>query len=84
MLYYPEQDISVYPNPAKGRVLVEGLNDNVNRIELINARGQVAKTFMSSQEMKQELDLQALSPGMYTVQVIMERGTAIRKKLIIQ
>ncbi|MDG1158530.1 MAG: T9SS type A sorting domain-containing protein [Flavobacteriales bacterium] len=84
VLYYPEQDISVYPNPAKGRVLVEGLNDHVNRIELINARGQVAKTFMSSQEMKQELDLQALSPGMYTVQVIMERGTAIRKKLIIQ
>lgn len=84
VLFYPEQDISVYPNPAKGRVLVEGLNDHVNRIELINARGQVAKTFMSSQEMKQELDLQALSPGMYTIQVIMERGTAIRKKLIIQ
>jgi hypothetical protein len=84
VLFYPEQDISVYPNPAKGRVLVEGLNDHVNRIELINARGQVAKTFISSQEMKQELDLQALSPGMYTIQVIMERGTAIRKKLIIQ
>lgn len=84
VLFYPEQDISVYPNPAKGRVLVEGLNDHVERIELINARGQVAKTFMSSQEMKQELDLQALSPGMYTVQVIMEIGTAIRKKLIIQ
>lgn len=84
VLFYPEQDISVYPNPAKGRVLVDGLNDHVSRIELIDARGQVAKTFVSSQEMKQELDLQTLIPGMYTVQVIMERGTAIRKKLIVQ
>lgn len=84
VLFYPEEGISVYPNPAKERVLVDGLNDHVSRIELINARGQIAKTFMSSQEMKQELDLQSLTPGMYTVQVIMERGTAIRKKLIVQ
>jgi len=84
VLFYPEQDISVYPNPAKGRVLVDGLNDHVIRIELINAHGQIAKSFMSSQEMKQELDLHSLTPGMYTVQVIMERGTAIRKKLIIR
>ncbi len=84
ILFQPENGIEVYPNPAKDRISIDGLNDQVLQVELINAHGQIVKTWASTKEIRRELDLQQLTPGMYIVQIVFERGEAVRKRLVIQ
>lgn len=84
ILFQPENGIEVYPNPAKDRISIDGLNDQVLQVELINAHGQIVKNWASTKEIRRELDLQQLTPGMYIVQIVFERGEAVRKRLVIQ
>lgn len=84
VLFHPESSIEVYPNPAKDRISIDGLSDQVLQVELINAHGQIVQSWASTKEVRRELDLQQLTPGMYTVQIIFERGDAVRKRLVIQ
>lgn len=72
---YPETNISVYPNPSAGNVVVDFGNKEADErisIDVKNTAGQ--KVFSSQQKIrttpsKVEIDLSDLNPGIYLIEI---------------
>ncbi len=78
--------ISLYPNPSTGLVLITDINSALGEIELnvLNSLGQVVwSEDLYSGQTKVELDLSNLQDGIYHVQLITQAGI-ISKPLVIQ
>ena len=62
------ENISVYPNPAKEHFMVAGLDSKVTDIQLVTLSGRVVKIFESIAN-GQKLDVSDVPAGMYFVQI---------------
>ena len=81
-----DANISVYPNPAHDFATVEIKDAKVGRVTLLNNLGQTisAEAKGTGQE-KLQLNISALKPGLYFVQVLSADGqTKIYKELVVQ
>jgi hypothetical protein len=81
-----DANISVYPNPAHGFATVEIKDAKVGRVVVLNNLGQAisAEAKGSGQE-KLQLNISALKPGLYFVQILSADGqTKIYKELVVQ
>ena len=81
-----DANISVYPNPAHGLVTVEIKDAKVGRVVVLNNLGQAisAEAKGVGQE-KLTLNIAALTPGLYFVQILSADGqTKIYKELVVQ
>jgi hypothetical protein len=68
--------ISVYPNPASTKITVKGLV--VTQLQLLDATGKLVVTSIGNQ-----LSIEGVAPGLYTVIVETTNGN-IAKKVIIE
>ena len=81
-----DANISVYPNPAHGFATVEIKDAQVGRVVVLNNLGQAisAEAKGLGQE-KLTLNISALKPGLYFVQILSADGqTKIYKELVVQ
>ncbi|MET4073765.1 T9SS type A sorting domain-containing protein [Hymenobacter sp. UYCo722] len=81
-----DANISVYPNPAHGLATVEIKDAKVGRVTVLNNLGQAisAEAKGLGQE-KLTLNISALTPGLYFVQILSADGqTKIYKELVVQ
>ena len=72
-------DISLYPNPAAETVMVK-TSKTVKYLEVVTIEGVVVQKLQGNQKV---LDISQLSPGMYLVKIISEKGITV-KQLIKQ
>lgn len=79
--------ISLYPNPAKGKVKVSlNTEDKIKRTEIYNSSGAIVFSKINSEtkNLNQfEIDLSSLSSGAYILHIISENGV-INKKFMIE
>ncbi|MDX2359428.1 MAG: S8/S53 family peptidase [Crocinitomicaceae bacterium] len=76
--------IEIYPNPADGSITVTlKETQSITSIELVNMLGQIVIAKSSELSDVVQLDVHALSNGMYTVQVH-ANGEVFTKKLVIR
>lgn len=75
-------DVSVYPNPSTGVVLLKGVS-TFNNVEVLNALGQVVYQNVNTSANIIKLDLSA-NKGVYFVKLSDELGNIVTKKLIIK
>ncbi|MCC6372494.1 MAG: T9SS type A sorting domain-containing protein [Bacteroidia bacterium] len=74
-----ERDILVYPNPFENSLTVKS-DSKIKKIRLVNNLGEVIYSdFPNKNEV--ELSLPEISPGIYFVEVIHEKGTEYKKIL---
>ncbi|GAB3737593.1 hypothetical protein GCM10027594_18290 [Hymenobacter agri] len=81
-----DANVSVYPNPAHDLATVEIKDAKVGRVTLLNNLGQTisAEAKGTGQE-KLTLNISALKPGLYFVQILSADGqTKIYKELVVQ
>lgn len=79
-------DARIYPNPSDGNFEVQYLSsgNSSTRIEIVNAAGQIIQTEISpSQRGKNKFEMNNIPQGVYTLRLISESKTII-KKLIIE
>ncbi len=67
--------VSVYPNPSTGTVTIASGEINLNGIQVFNALGQVVYELNGIQTAKQELNLNNMAKGVYTIRILTEAGT---------
>ena len=79
-------NISVYPNPAHGTATVEIKDAKVGSVVLLNNLGQrISAQGKGTGQEKLLLDISALKPGLYFVQIMSADGqTKIYKELVVQ
>lgn len=83
-----DSQVTIYPNPSAGIVMVEGLNtlmDNPLSFRVVNTLGQLV--FSSEEKIyvtswKKEIDLSHLANGMYHIEIKM-KDSVMRKKITI-
>lgn len=78
----------VFPNPAKTYTLLvpdKDMQGKSGKIMLFNQKGSLAREMAFSIEPQQavRLDLQRLSPGLYTYQVLMDNGSVGNGKIMV-
>ncbi|MBF9140713.1 T9SS type A sorting domain-containing protein [Hymenobacter properus] len=79
-------NISVYPNPAHGTATVDIKDAKVGTVTVINNLGQrISAQAKGAGQEKLTLDVSALKPGLYFVQIYSADGqTKIYKELVVQ
>ena len=85
-MYENENDnISVYPNPAKDHVRIE-LSDNSasQSIEIYSLDGRLVETFQETSLHDNTIDISGLNAGMYIMKIRMADGREYEEKIIIQ
>lgn len=76
-----DNDVFIYPNPAKNMLTIEAPSNSTISIYSIN--GAIVKSAKTNQLNKSELNISNLSTGLYNVQIT-NSGKTINKKLIIK
>ena len=74
-----QEDILVYPNPAKDKIYVHG--NNIDKVELFNSLGQCQQQTSASEQDHILIDVQDLSAGIYLLKVTNRNGNTFIKKL---
>jgi len=78
----PQQDqISVFPNPTRGLIKVEGMSD-VSKISVVDLTGKVLLEEKTQRNANHSIDLSNLSPGIYFFVLQKNSGLKIIKKVI--
>ncbi|WP_396177742.1 T9SS type A sorting domain-containing protein [Flavobacterium sp.] len=77
---YARNQLNIYPNPSSGIIHFNGLDANINRVEVFDILGKNIKNEVS---FSQTLDLSDLPNGMYLVVFDTDKGM-INKKIVIQ
>ena len=74
--------VNVYPNPANDKVFIEA--EDIVRIRLFDLLGQCLIEKEGNGSDKIEISLNDLAPAAYTIEILTERGRAIRKLNVIR
>ena len=66
-----ETSFNLWPNPAKNTMFIEVEKDNnlVLNADLINSLGQVVRQFSELKNSKQEINIEGLASGIYTLKI---------------
>ena len=70
------QHVSLYPNPAKGKVIIEGIQPA--EVQVFNALGQLMKTVRDANE----INISNLKQGVYFVSIITENKERFIRKIV--
>ncbi len=74
--------ITIYPNPAKNVVIIQGLKDNsVTKASIISMLGQIIKTVELSGN---QIDISNVQEGIYFIKLQLDDNKVVTKKLIIK
>ena len=73
-----ESGISIYPNPAKDRVVIEGIE--AAEVNVYNALGQMVKTVLGTNE----IDLRGLVDGVYMLRIRDKEGRIFLEKVMVR
>jgi hypothetical protein len=73
-----EKGVSIYPNPAKNNIIIEGVT--IAKIELFNIQGQVMKQ-VNEIKTKNSVDISNLTNGVYSVRITTNDGFIVKKLL---
>ncbi|MCU7616141.1 PQQ-dependent sugar dehydrogenase [Chryseobacterium sp. PBS4-4] len=75
--------IRIYPNPAHGRVFIEGLQSNYSKIELISTEGKIVLKDVKL-DSEYSFDVTGIEPGVYYINIKSEDLKEYSQKLIIK
>lgn len=86
--FYSNNSISVYPNPTTGVITVEleHVIDIAGHIQLKNYLGQAIsnRVAINSQDQQVQISLQNQPNGIYLIELVLESGQTISKKVVLQ
>ena len=68
------EDIAVYPNPTTGNLYIDAIG--VQKVECYNQMGQLVRVY---DNVRNSIDLNTLSDGVYTLRITVPQGVTVRK-----
>ncbi len=74
-----ENDLSIYPNPAKDNLFVEGKSLQSAQIEIFNSTAKLVSVQQFAQSRKYRVDIQGLKAGVYFIRVYINNHYTTKK-----
>lgn len=82
------KSIKLYPNPAKGEIVIDlgDLQHSIDRLILINSSGHIVRSWTKSEINSKMIEIPVYNykPGMYYLNIITNEGVLRRKVLVIK
>ncbi len=75
----PKETISVYPNPAKDYVWVQGTGHKVQDVKVLDVAGKVIPVSFANENDEIKIDISKLNAGIYVLQINTQQGVISRK-----
>lgn len=80
-----ENDLSLYPNPAKDQVEVKlAIEDDIQTVVVKDKLGAKVKQATYSKGKTQKVDINGLKEGVYVLELVTKKGKRYTKKLIVK
>lgn len=76
-------NVVVYPNPTDGKVTVSANDEVISEIRVFSLDGRMVKRIKVS-DVEAELHFDRLAKGTYLLQIQLQQGDIVRKKLIVR
>jgi hypothetical protein len=73
-----DSELFIYPNPAKEKVTIEGIE--ATEVEVYNALGQLVKTVRDANE----ISVAGLAEGVYLVRISDKEGRIFMEKVMVR
>ena len=77
---FNEQEISVYPNPSRGIVHVEG--QNIRQVVITDVHGRILQMISATNELRTLVDISREARGIYLMKVITGAGILVKKIIL--
>lgn len=71
--------VNLYPNPGNDRITIQMGQGNIDSISVMDLKGSILYSEENLQENSKEINIEALSQGMYLVRIASVHGTVIKK-----
>lgn len=79
---FNQSAVSVYPNPAKSQLFINGGAEGIGNVKAYNMLGQLVVSANFAGNVDNNLDVSGLAKGVYTMQITTASGKTIEKKFI--
>ena len=76
-------DIIVYPNPTDGKVSVNANGEMISEIRVYGLDGRMVKRIRVA-DTEAELNFDTLAKGTYVLQIQLQQGDIVRRKLVVR
>ena len=79
------KNIRIYPNPANDFIMLEQMNNEILKIQLLSIEGKIIKEFegFNTNDTKIKLDISSVNSGIYIIRILTNTNS-LTKKVIIQ
>lgn len=79
-------DIKIYPNPSKGIIHIDGINEDVLQVKIFDIQGMLLETIDLNDRSSRYLNVSALEKGMYILKIYVsnESREISTEKIIIE
>ena len=71
------KDIKIYPNPVQNELFIDGLNGQINQLEIIDYSGRII-TSISEKNIK-SIDVSGINQGIYILKISTDKGTSTKQ-----
>jgi PKD repeat protein len=76
--------LTLYPNPAKDFIVIEGLDESLRTsINIFNSQGKIVRSNDTNKQSKTIISTENLPKGIYTCQVKNQNGVTVKKFVIL-
>ncbi len=76
----PDEDFSVYPNPAHNEINIESVDHFVSKVEIIDMLGKVVYSYTNSGANSLTLPVSQLENAMYLIRLTTDKNEVVYKK----
>ena len=76
----PENDFSIYPNPAQNEINIESVDHFISKVEIIDMLGKVVYSYSNSGANSLTLPVSQLNNAMYLIRMTTDKNEVVYKK----
>lgn len=78
-------NINVYPNPARNKISISAEDEHISSINFYNITGRLCKSvIVEENELQENISIADMKKGVYILQIKLNSGFQISKKLIVE
>ncbi|MFN4121729.1 MAG: T9SS type A sorting domain-containing protein [Flavobacteriales bacterium] len=79
-----ETNLNIFPNPAKDKLFIHSDEKNIAHLQIMSLDGKTIHNAAHVMNQQNSLDVSALHPGIFLIQITFENGAVVKRKFIKQ